>query len=625
MVDVLLSAKPRLRPSLERIGSALRMLKVSVAVDSDLPDASARDAMARDARLILVGWSDDCFPHGGDIGGAVLRCAAIGRKRGVLLPVLMEPTALEQPWTQIPTKSLMAWAKAAGQGPEATAEWQSLLRAIGTALGRPGLADYARAEEGGLTALDRWARNNPNDRLARDVQAKVSLLLDMGNPPQDFGAVTEPAHRVRAQRRWQAREIALAVAGVAVAGGLAAGGLTLAGRVSWPSFGPALVAAAETEGPDAGSDPASGADAGAGGGFSTPSVSHIWDDVTSGLGFLASGAAGGMSNGAGGAGAGAQAVVMHGDVMRTSAPSSRAAPPPTPEELANAGPLIIVDVRTVRRQDRAPVVRVPSRLPDFAVFRECEECPEMVVLPAGTFLMGSPASEVGRGEDEDDQSGPGGAQVQVTLPRFAIARYETTWDEWRACVAAGVCDNTAISDAGGDNGWGWGRRPVIEVTATQEPPAFARWVSEASGGPYRLPTEAEWEYAAKAGGTSPYPWGEAAARRYANYGDDECCAGHAEGADDWIYTAPVGSFPANPWGLFDMHGNVMEWVEDCYRGNLRNQPADGAAFVGGTCSSRVLRGGSWDYLPGDIRSAYRMRLHPDRRFNFIGFRLARSL
>jgi formylglycine-generating enzyme required for sulfatase activity len=92
-----------------------------------------------------------------------------------------------------------------------------------------------------------------------------------------------------------------------------------------------------------------------------------------------------------------------------------------------------------------------------------------------------------------------------------------------------------------------------------------------------------------------------------------------------MFTAPVGSFPANPWGLHDMHGNVMEWVEDCYRGNLGQQPSDGAAYVGGACTSRVLRGGSWDYMPQDLRSAYRFRLHPERRFNFIGFRLARSL
>jgi formylglycine-generating enzyme required for sulfatase activity len=592
------------------------MLKVSVAFGSDLSDAAARDAAARDAQLILVGWSDDCFPHGGDIDGTVLRCAAIGRKRGVLLPVLLEPTALEPPWNQMPTKSLMAWSKAGGQGPEAAAEWQSLMRAIGVALGRSGLADYALAEAGGLTALDRWARNNPADPLARDIKAKVSMLLGVGGAPEAFGEPTEPALRMPQQRRLQARDAALAAAWVAVVGGLVAGGLTLAGRLSPPSFEPTSVAAAPTEGAAVGSS--------GGGGFSMPSVSHIWEEVSSGLGFLASGAAGGMSNG-GATGGEAQSVVMHGEVARTAAPSSRTAPPPTPEELANAGPLIIVDVRTVRRQERAPVVLVPSRLPDFAVFRECEECPEMVVLPAGTFLMGSPTTEVGRGEDEDDQAGPGGRPVQVSLPRFAIARYETNWDEWRACVAAGGCDNTAINEAGGDNGWGWGRRPVIEVTATQEPVAFARWVSEATGGPYRLPTEAEWEYAARAGGTSPFPWGDTAGRTYANYGADECCAGHAEGADDWIYTAPVGSFRANPWGLFDMHGNVMEWVEDCYRGHLRNQPTDGAAFVDGACASRVLRGGSWDYMPGDIRSAYRLRLHPERRFNFIGFRLARSL
>lgn len=618
-VDVLLCASPRYAAALEHVGGTLINLRVSVAFDADLPDLLARDAAAREARVILVGWSDDCFAHGGDISGAVRRCAAIGRKRGVLLPVLMEPTALDQPWNQMPPKSLIAWAQAKGQGAEAAEEWRSVLKALGSAIGRPGLADYGSAAERGLVALDQWARRHPADPLAQEVLAKTSVIFASSSARGVYEEDDAPSSRVLAKRRLRIQDLAKPAAGMVGAFALMAGAVWFAGELEWSGFGPLPAAAAPEESPMARE-----ANRGAGGAV-VSQVRQIWDEMVTGFGSFAPGGAGETTNGFGGDGGAAQAVVMHGQVRHGRVPASRAAPPPTPEELANAGPLIILDVRSVRRDAPAPVVRVPSRLPDFSVFRECEACPEMVVLPAGSFLMGSPANEVGRGEDEDDQAGPGGAQVRVSLPRFAIARYETTWEEWRACVAAGVCDNAAIVEAGADNGWGWGRRPMIEVNGDQEPSSFARWVSELTGGPYRLPTEAEWEYAAKAGTSTPFPWGDAIGREHANYGADECCAAHAEGRDDWMFTAPVGSFPANPWGLHDMHGNVMEWVEDCYRANLGQQPSDGAAYVGGACTSRVLRGGSWDYMPQDLRSAYRFRLNPERRFNFIGFRLARSL
>jgi formylglycine-generating enzyme required for sulfatase activity len=278
------------------------------------------------------------------------------------------------------------------------------------------------------------------------------------------------------------------------------------------------------------------------------------------------------------------------------------------DQAARRAAASFVDARSTPAGTRAPLVTNPSSLPDYALFRECEGCPEMVVIPAGSFTMGSPASEAGRDSDE-------GPQVSVRVPRFAIARFETTWDEWAACVSAGVCQQRE------DSGFGRGRRPV-NVDWETDTRAFVGFVNSRASG-YRLPSEAEWEYAARAGTTSAFPWGSTASRDYANYGSEQCCSGQASGADQWVNTSPVGSLRANPFGLYDMHGNVREWVEDCYRNTLSGQTA--AAYTTEGCSSRVLRGGSWYLHPEDLRSAFRGRYNPAFRVNDIGFRLARTL
>lgn len=294
------------------------------------------------------------------------------------------------------------------------------------------------------------------------------------------------------------------------------------------------------------------------------------------------------------------------------APASEAGPEaagPVPPAVAPAPAASFVDARSTPAGTRAPLVSNPSSLPDYAVFRECDGCPEMVVIPAGSFTMGSPASEAGRESDE-------GPQVSVRVPRFAIARFETTWDEWAACVSTGACQQRE------DQGFGRGRRPVIDVDWETETRAFVRFVNSRASG-YRLPSEAEWEYAARAGTTTAFPWGATASRQYANYGAEQCCSGQASGADQWVNTSPVGSFRANPWGLYDMHGNVWELVEDCYRGDLSGQTAAAHSTV--DCSSRVLRGGSWNLIPQGLRSAFRIRIIPSSRSSYSGFRLARTL
>jgi formylglycine-generating enzyme required for sulfatase activity len=264
-----------------------------------------------------------------------------------------------------------------------------------------------------------------------------------------------------------------------------------------------------------------------------------------------------------------------------------------------------------------PVAPVPpAALNAGSVFRDCPNvCPEMVVVPAGSFMMGSPPGEDGRNADE-------GPQRRVTISRpFALGKFEVTFDEWDACLAAGGCKHNPS-----DFGWGRGRRSVINVS-WNDAKEYAAWLSDKTGKTYRLPTEAEWEYAARGGKASlKYWWGNDASHEYANYGTDRCCNGFAAGRDRWVNTAPVGQFPANPFGLHDMHGNVFEWVEDCYEDSYKGAPSDGSARTSGRCDARVFRQCSWRGTPRLLRSASRGWLSPwNRADDGGGFRVARTL
>ncbi|MGA7879457.1 MAG: formylglycine-generating enzyme family protein [Terrimicrobiaceae bacterium] len=230
----------------------------------------------------------------------------------------------------------------------------------------------------------------------------------------------------------------------------------------------------------------------------------------------------------------------------------------------------------------------------------------MVVVPAGQFVMGSSTSEKGRFRNEGPQH-----TVAIAKP-FAVSKFEVTFDEWDACVAYGDC--TPVVN---DNGWGRGRRPVINV-AWDDARRYAAWLSKMTGKPYRLLSDAEWEYAARAGSNKRYSWGDEIGKGNANCSD---CGSEW----DATQTAPVGSFAANQFGLHDMHGNVWEWVEDCLHRSYEGAPADGSAWVaGGECSLRVIRGGSWHYDPDGARSASRrgMSISP---FDDVGFRVGRTL
>ena len=260
-----------------------------------------------------------------------------------------------------------------------------------------------------------------------------------------------------------------------------------------------------------------------------------------------------------------------------------------------------------------PAVGVYQGLKPGEVFGDCPECPEMVVIPAGSFTMGSPAGEEGRYDVE-------GPQHRVSLRSFALAKHEATFAEWDACVAAGGCNGYRPKD----EGWGRGKRPAINV-GWKDAKAYVAWLSRRTGKRYRLPSEAEWEYAARAGTTTAFHFGPTITPDQANYNGNYTYDVGTKGAFP-ERTVPVGSFPSNAFGLHDVHGNVFEWVEDCWHESYSGAPTDGSAWTtGANCNVRLLRGGFWANPPMWLRSANRGRNHTEHRGFIAGFRVARSL
>ena len=246
-----------------------------------------------------------------------------------------------------------------------------------------------------------------------------------------------------------------------------------------------------------------------------------------------------------------------------------------------------------------------------ATLKECDQCPEMAVVPAGSFMMGSPASEAGRHDNE-------GPQHQVTIGKtFAVGKFAVTFDEWDTCVADSGCNGYRPAD----QGWGRGQRPVIRES-WDDAKAYEAWLSAKTGKSYRLLSESEREYVARAGSTTPFWWGSATSTGQANYDGTSTYGKQGEYRKE---TVPVDSFQPNPFGLYQVHGNVWEWTEDCYHDSYNGAPLDGSAWTTGDCSRRVLRGGSWVDPPKNLRSAYRLRFITDFRSLIFGFRLGRTL
>ena len=247
-------------------------------------------------------------------------------------------------------------------------------------------------------------------------------------------------------------------------------------------------------------------------------------------------------------------------------------------------------------------------------FRDCDTCPPMISVPAGSFLMGAPESETHSLDSERPRR-------TVSVPAFAASAYEVTFAEWDACVAEGGCGGYSPDDFG----WGRGDRPVINVS-WDDVQLYVAWLSRKTGETYRLPTEAEWEYAARAGTTTPFHTGGTISPQQANFNDRYGYPnGYDEGGLFRRQTVPVGSFAPNAFGLHDVHGNVWEWVQDCWNGSHAGAPRDGSAWLSGDCSERVLRGGSWSSRPSLLRAAFRGRNATGYRNPNFGFRVARTL
>jgi len=239
-------------------------------------------------------------------------------------------------------------------------------------------------------------------------------------------------------------------------------------------------------------------------------------------------------------------------------------------------------------------------------FKECAiGCPVMIVVPAGKFIMGS-------SETEADREASEGPRHEVTIAEpLAVSKFKATFEEWDACAAAAACP-------GASEIWGRGLMPVINVSWV-DAQNYIGWLVKLTGKPYRLLSEAEWEYCARAGANTRYFWGDEPGVRNAN------CNGCGS-QWDLEQTAPVGSFKPNAFGLYDMHGNIWEWVEDSWHGNYTGAPTNGSAWLqGGQAVFRVIRGGSWRNESELLRAAVRDRRNIHVRFDTLGFRVARTL
>lgn len=251
----------------------------------------------------------------------------------------------------------------------------------------------------------------------------------------------------------------------------------------------------------------------------------------------------------------------------------------------------------------------PTEFQIGETFKDCPSCPEMTVVPAGSFQMGAADGEAGRQASELPRH-------EVRIDRsFAVSKHEITFDEWELCALEGGCNGYLPEDGG----WGRGTRPAIFIS-WDDAKAYVDYLRQKTGQAYRLMSEAEWEYAARAGTTTPYSTGQTITTAQADF-DDSASVNRGEYLGK---TVDVGSYPPNPYGLFDMHGNVWEWVEDCWNDSHAGAPTDGSAR-GGDCSRRVLKGGAWYFEPEYLRAASRVSYPSGSRLNVAGFRVARSV
>ena len=285
-------------------------------------------------------------------------------------------------------------------------------------------------------------------------------------------------------------------------------------------------------------------------------------------------------------------------------------PAPLPPAPNRADPAVGVYPRT-SAQPLSPAQERALKPQD--TFEECPNCPQMIVVPSGSFTMGSPESETGRRANE-------GPQRTISIAKaFAVGRFAVTFDQWEACVAGGGCNGYTPADEGGRRG----RHPVVNVS-WDDAKAYVAWLSNNTGKPYRLLSEAEREYVTRAGTTSSFWFGTTISSKQANY-DGSIAYGAGKKSEFRERLFPVDFFAPNAFGLYQVHGNVADWTEDCWRPSLIDAPADGSARTQTECGGRTLRGGSFTDGPNALRAAARNGFAPGNRAKGVGFRVARSL
>jgi formylglycine-generating enzyme required for sulfatase activity len=278
-----------------------------------------------------------------------------------------------------------------------------------------------------------------------------------------------------------------------------------------------------------------------------------------------------------------------------------------------------------------PLVRAAT--PPGATFHDCSNCPQMMALTTGAFVMGVPYS------DGWDERGSPEHRVVISRP-FAIGVNDVTVAEYRAFADETHRPAGACNFLDGQRRWSpdakrtWrnpgfpqnDRHPVVCVSWL-DAQAYASWLSAKTGARYRLPSEAEWEYAARGGTVAAFYWGDQVSHDHANYGLEECypCGGRKEGLDRWYFTSPVGSFNPNPFGLYDMSGDVWQWTQDCMHYGYEGAPTDGSAWMAADCRDHVLRGGAWNDPGANLGFGVR-NPWPADDYNYAnGLRVARDL
>jgi len=572
-------------PKDEALGEKIAAALASAGVDASRPDV---DGAAPEDGAAIVVWTE--------AASKLVRLheqAHAAMARGALVPVAVGGALPPEAFENLPPVDLSGWT-GAGDDPR----WRFVLEEINLTRKRLGLQDGVvwQAAEPAADPDDGADHTSPDD-LA--IAAQINRALPDRNGLPSFRARASVSAPPR--RRFSARDVA-----IGAAGGLAI--MTVATALLAPVLLPAPKPAANLAATTAPRDDAQMPD---------PS-----EETASPLASLSV------------SGADAPQADELSSFAPVSDPADAPTPAPTPAPTSAQTPALegsakdadairdliaAVNAETAAETANDEITQEVAPSASEAVlgdafktntFKDCQQCPEMASLPAGSFQMGAAPGETARSASESPQR-------QVTIDNsIALGVREVTYEQWDACVADGGC-----AHAPPDHGWGRGVRPVVSVSF-EDAQAYAAWLSKKTGQTYRLPSEAEWEYAARAGSQSAFSTGGGISVTQANFNGQFPYRGAKETFRG--RTAPVGSFQANAFGLFDMHGNAWEWTADCWKASHAGAPTDGAPASGGECGKRVLKGGAWNTGAWRLRSAHRIGKAVTAREFDNGFRVARE-